>query len=43
MTDEPLDLDNLAEEDDPRTQLWERIAEGLATLSEASETPETIA
>ncbi len=45
MTETPADLDTddvEVEEDDPRTQLWERIAEGLAALSEASETPETI-
>lgn len=42
MTNEPnVDLDG-AEGEDPRSQLWETIADGLASLSEATEAPKGV-
>lgn len=45
MTDAATDFgqDETVDEEDPRTQLWESIADGLATLSEASDAPNAIA
>lgn len=41
MTDTPIGLDNIDDmvEEDPRVQLLDRLAEWMATLSEASDTP----
>ncbi len=45
MTSSPdvTDLDLLDEEDDPRAQLWESIAEDLAALSESPDAPDGVA
>lgn len=44
MTSSPdvTDDDFLDEEDDPRAQLWESIAEGLAALSESPDAPDGV-
>lgn len=42
MTDNLGFESDIVEEEDPRTQLWESIAEGLASLSEASDTPKGV-
>lgn len=41
MTDTPIALDNVDDmvEEDPRVELLDRLAESMATLSEASDTP----
>ena len=38
-TDAIVDDVDFMEDEDPRVQLWERIAEGIATLSEATDAP----